>query len=321
MSVDSLLSTHEVAPQQTPSLASLEESAKGIDTCSSVDGPEMLFARMTEVQPGEASTPDIREQSRTLYLGETFSLAFVVKTVCYPSKNGSEARYHYPIPLSVADRLDRQDDPAKSFLQHEDVFLQAQGAFTTLPKELSDELVAVFFKYFHPAWPVFDRRQFIALYERGQASFLVLQTIYFIAFSICNEDLLHRAGFFDRYQARRVFYLRAKGLYDADYEKNKVILAAVLFLLGFWWLGPEDQKDTWYWVGCAVSLAQTLGLHRSYARHIKSPPESFRTDWTAGLHSVAWTHDNVLCGKGYFGVSMYYLSFLSMESLELMSAS
>ncbi|KAI1625600.1 fungal-specific transcription factor domain-containing protein [Exophiala viscosa] len=266
MSVDSLLSANPAAPQHMPSLASIEESAIGIDTCSSVDGPEMLFARMTEVQPAEDRTPDIREQSRTLYLGETFSLAFVVKTVCHPSQTGSEVRNHYPIPLSVADRLDRRDDPAKSFLQHEDVFLQAQGAFTTLPKALSDELVAVFFRYFHPAWPVFDRRHFAALYERDQASLLALQTIYFIAFSICDENLLHRAGFFDRYQARRVFYLRAKGLYDADYEKNKVILAAVLFLLGFWWLGPEDQKDTWYWLGCAVSLAQTLGMHRSTAQ-------------------------------------------------------
>lgn len=104
------------------------------------------------------------------------------------------------------------------------------------------------------------------MYDRNEASLLVLQTIYFIAVSICDDDLLDRVGFTDRYQARRVFYLRAKGLYDADYEKDKVILAAVLFLLGFWWQGPEDQKDTWHWVGCAISLAQTLGMHRSTAR-------------------------------------------------------
>ncbi|EXJ60793.1 hypothetical protein A1O7_04946 [Cladophialophora yegresii CBS 114405] len=207
----------------------------------------MLFARMAEVQPVHDSPSDIRKQSRMLYLGETFTLAFVVKTVCSPSATSSDIRNHYPIPGSVADRLDRPDDPAKLFLQHEEVFLQAQGAFTTPRKDLSDELVAVFFKYFHPAWPVFDRRRFVTLYDRGQASLLVLQTIYFIAVSICDEALLTRVGFTDRYQARRVFYLRAKGLYDADYEKDKVILAAVLLLLGFWWQGPEDQKDTWHW--------------------------------------------------------------------------
>lgn len=198
-----------------------------------------------------------------LYLGETFTLAFVVKTVCSPSGSSSDVRTHYPIPVSVADRTDRRDVSVRSFLQPEEAFLQAHGAFTTPTKELSDELVAVFFKYFHPAWPVFDRRFFDTMYDRNQASLLVLQTIYFIAVSICDDDLLNRAGFTDRYQARRVFYSRAKGLYDADYEKDKVLLTAVLFLFGFWWQGPEDQKDTWHWLGCAVSLAETLGMHRS----------------------------------------------------------
>ncbi|KAK5271548.1 hypothetical protein LTR96_003373 [Exophiala xenobiotica] len=271
---DTLTSTHaEVLQQQPPTASPMStvQSAKRTESFNSVDGPEMLFARMAEVQPGAIhdSPSDIREQSRMLYLGETFTLAFVVKTVCSPSGCSSDIRNHYPIPVSVADRLDRREDesdPAPCFSQHEEVFLQAQGAFTTPTKELSDELVAVFFRYFHPAWPVFDRRLFVTLYDRNEASLLVLQTIYFIAVSICDDDLLDRVGFTDRYQARRVFYLRAKGLYDADYEKDKVILAAVLFLLGFWWQGPEDQKDTWHWVGCAISLAQTLGMHRSTAR-------------------------------------------------------
>jgi hypothetical protein len=239
------------------------ESTRNDEGSNSVDGPEMLFARMAEARPSRDRPSNTFEQSRMLYLGETFTLAFVVKTVCSPSGSSSDIRNHYPIPVTVADSLDHRDNPARKFLEHEEAFLQTQGAFSTPTKELSDELISIFFKYFHPAWPVFDRRHFVTLYERGQASLLILHTIFFIAVSICDDDLLHRVGFTDRYQARRCFYLRAKGLYDADYEKDKVILAAVLFLLGFWWQGPEDQKDTWHWVGCAISLAQTLGMHRS----------------------------------------------------------
>ena len=31
----------------------------------------------------------------------------------------------------------------------------------------------------------------------------------------------------------------------------------------YWYETPDDQKDTWHWLGVAVSLAQTMGLHRN----------------------------------------------------------
>jgi hypothetical protein len=141
------------------------------------------------------------------------------------------------------------------------------GAFILPSQDISNELIQIFFASFHPAYPVFDRREFFALYQQNQVPLLVLQSIYFLSFTICSEDLLRRAGFVDRYSARRTFYLRAKALYDMDCEKSKVKLTSVLFLLGFWWEGPEDQKDTWHWLGAAISLAQTLGMHRSYVAH------------------------------------------------------
>lgn len=94
-------------------------------------------------------------------------------------------------------------------------------------------------------------------------SMLVLQTIYLLALTVCREELVIKAGFPDRATARRMHYLRAKALYDVDYEKDRNNFAAVLFLLGFWLAGPEDQKDTWHWLGSAISLEQTLGMHRS----------------------------------------------------------
>lgn len=86
-----------------------------------------------------------------------------------------------------------------------------------------------------------------------------------LGFTIGSNDLIRTAGFSDRATARKTHYLRAKALYDADYETDRMTLAAVLLLLGFWWAGPEDQKDTCYWVACATTLAQQLGMHRSYA--------------------------------------------------------
>lgn len=34
----------------------------------------------------------------------------------------------------------------------------------------------------------------------------------------------------------------------------------------YWYETPEDQKDTWHWMGVAISLAHTIGLHRDPGR-------------------------------------------------------
>jgi hypothetical protein len=222
------------------------------------EGPEMLFARMAEPEPVQASSPGglMQGEGRSYYLGEPFSLAFIVKTVCSPSGSEADVKVHYPVPPSVADR------PIHDRESHQDP-LPFHDAFVMPSRDVSDELIRTFFDCIHPAYPVFDRHAFTSLYQQGQMSVLVLQTIYFLALTVCHEDLVIKAGFPDRDSARRTHYLRAKALYDADYEKGRANLAAVLFLLGFWWAGPEDQKDTWHWLGCAISLAQTLGMHRS----------------------------------------------------------
>jgi hypothetical protein len=36
-----------------------------------------------------------------------------------------------------------------------------------------------------------------------------------------------------------------------------------LLLMTYWYETPDDQKDTWHWMGVAISLAHTIGLHRN----------------------------------------------------------
>ena len=44
-------------------------------------------------------------------------------------------------------------------------------------------------------------------------------------------------------------------------------------LLTYWYETPDDQKDTWHWMGVAVSLAHTIGLHRSTEEARMTPHE------------------------------------------------
>lgn len=52
-------------------------------------------------------------------------------------------------------------------------------------------------------------------------------------------------------------------LYDFDYEMDRVSLVQALLLLTYWYETPDEQKDTWHWMGVAISLAHTIGLHRN----------------------------------------------------------
>ncbi len=53
-----------------------------------------------------------------------------------------------------------------------------------------------------------------------------------------------------------------KALYDADYETDKVLLIQSVILMGFWYTDTQDRTGAWHWIGIAISLSQTLGLHR-----------------------------------------------------------
>lgn len=52
-------------------------------------------------------------------------------------------------------------------------------------------------------------------------------------------------------------------MYDFDYEVDRVALVQALLLMTYWYETPDDQKDTWHWMGVAISLAHTIGLHRN----------------------------------------------------------
>ncbi|OGM44486.1 hypothetical protein ABOM_006730 [Aspergillus bombycis] len=223
-------------------------------------GVEIPLAGMADID-GRDRPQNCQEQShpRSQPSGESVNLSYVVEVVYSPKDGSTEPlKVHYPIPASIADRPDTNHAPRIE----EPVSLQE--AFTMLPCDVADQLVQVFFHKLHPAYPVFDRQRFIRLYRQGQASPLVLQTIFFLGFTVGSEELVHAAGYPDRATARKTHYLRAKALYDADYENDRMNLVAVLLLFGFWWAGPEDQKDTCHWIGCATALAQSLALHRHH---------------------------------------------------------
>ena len=225
---------------------------------------EQQFAGIARAQPIQlAQGGQIQQNACPNYFGDSsHSLSYIIEVVYRPKGGSAEPlKVHYPIPAFIADRPSANHEP-----RIEELMAALRDAFTMPSRDIADQLVRTFFNIIHPAYPVFDRTNFTRLYLQGRASPLVLQTIFLLGFTVGSETLVHDAGYTDRATARRTHYLRAKALYDADYENDPTITTAVLLLLGFWWSGPDDQKDPCYWIGCAVTVAQSLGMHRSYVK-------------------------------------------------------
>lgn len=183
--------------------------------------------------------------------------SYIVEVIYRHNDNSTErSDVQYSIPAFLAD------ESASNSRQSTCDVLTLQDANSLPPKHICDRLIRVFFKIVHPAYPVLNRARFHQSYLQGAASNLVLHTILFVAYTVSDEASLRLAGCTDRLTAKTLHYKKAKLLYDADLEPDKYNIVACLLLFGFWWAGVEEQKDTCYWVGCAVVLAQNLRLHR-----------------------------------------------------------
>jgi hypothetical protein len=143
--------------------------------------------------------------------------------------------------------------------------LHQRGAFLLPPRSLCDELVEAYFKWVAPIVPVINRNRFMKQYRdaKNPPSLLLLQAILLAGSRVCtNPQLMDANG--STTPAALTFYKRAKALYDANYEDDRVTIVQALVLMGWYWEGPEDvTKNVFYWSRVATIVAQGSGMHRS----------------------------------------------------------
>ncbi|KAH8195419.1 hypothetical protein TruAng_010426 [Truncatella angustata] len=165
--------------------------------------------------------------------------------------------------------------PAK--IAAEDVsYLHMKGALTLPSLTLQNALLRSFLEYVHPYMPMLDLHDFLGAINsadglNGQISLFLYHAVMFASTAYVDVKYLKEAGYANRKAARKAYFQKTRLLYDFDYESDRLILVQSLLLMTYWYETPDDQKDTWHWMGVAISLAHTIGLHRNPANTSMSP--------------------------------------------------
>ncbi|KAI0478955.1 fungal-specific transcription factor domain-containing protein [Xylariaceae sp. FL0804] len=198
----------------------------------------------------------ITEAGRVAFLGESSNLTLLVH-----DRQGSSDVVHYPLPENVRGSRARLTELDNIEID----ILHQRGAFLLPPRSLCDELIEAYFKWVHPVVPVINKTRFMRQYRdsKNPPSLLLLQAVLLAGSRVChNQQLMDANG--STTPAALTFYKRAKALYDANYEDDRVTIVQSLLLMGWYWEGPEDvTKNVFYWSRVATIVAQGSGMHRS----------------------------------------------------------
>lgn len=212
--------------------------------------------------------------------GESSNLSLLVH-----DKHGTSDVVHYPLPENIRGSRARLTELDTIEID----ILHQRGAFLLPPRALCDELVEAYFKWIAPIVPVINRSRFMRRYRdpKNPPSLLLLQSVLLAGSRVCqNPQLMDVTG--STTPAAMTFYKRAKALYDANYEDDRVTIVQSLVLMGWYWEGPEGEfelsfvnwrgggggwgltnylldvtKNVFYWSRVATIVAQGSGMHRS----------------------------------------------------------
>ncbi|KAI1849559.1 hypothetical protein JX265_013624 [Neoarthrinium moseri] len=155
-------------------------------------------------------------------------------------------------------------------------YLHMKGALTLPSLTLQNALLRAYVEYVHPYMPLMELHDFLTAINsvdglNGQISLFLYHAVMFAGTAYVDIKYLKEAGYSTRKAARKAYFQKTRLLYDFDYESDRLILVQSLLLMTYWYETPDDQKDTWHWMGVAISLAHTIGLHRNPANTNMSP--------------------------------------------------
>lgn len=191
--------------------------------------------------------------------------------------------------------------------------LRDQGAFVVPEGHLRDSLIQTYVQFVYPHLPVIDIADFATAMTgsdgSSKVSLLVLQAIYYSATEYVGIDILTASGFPSRMLARKIFFERAKNLYDSAFEVDIIKVVQALLHMSSWTediLSGRDPRDL---STVAVELARNARIQYTVCSSSLSIHEqrTWRRTWWCCVvrdHLIKLGFDAPSIGMHGTGISM-----------------
>ncbi|KAI9317639.1 fungal-specific transcription factor domain-containing protein [Dichotomocladium elegans] len=237
-------------------------SASSLSPSSPTPSSTQLLECPSELDEVEEQHPEIRGTNESsndvngqLSMDETGQVRYIGKSSgLYYIQN---SRWYHDGAFHLAEWNRTKNNVAYQNKAHLD-------PFELPPKDLSYDLISIYFTHFYPVLPMFYKKRLALTYDphSDAMSPLLLNAIYALSSRI-SPDIRVRSDPDAQDTAGEIFFERAKMLLDSYYDVPKIATVQALLLLAIHQHGAMKGARAWLYSGMAFRMAQDLGLHRN----------------------------------------------------------
>ncbi|KAJ6781414.1 hypothetical protein PWT90_02251 [Aphanocladium album] len=233
------------ATTESPSHAPSSSTPFGsVGVCHSYRTRKQAAAR--EASPPASPTPaSSAKASGARFFGESNFLTIVSGgrgegDAGSTQPGGSQSRYTFHLPAKRQNHTHPEGSGVKESTMR---YLQDEGVFDVPSQEQCAPAFRAFFTWFHPSFPVVDAADIAKRFTENRIPKVLMYAMLLVGCTYSDDSVISDMGFSDRFQAKTLFYTRAKLLFDADWERDEITLIQSLFLMSFQRNGPQDVRD------------------------------------------------------------------------------
>lgn len=210
---------------------------------------------------------------------QDFFLSDIAWTQNAMNARGQQVPVSSASPAVSTGRLDNNKSPAlqlpafirplpQSLDQESMTFLASKGVFEFPSTELRNKILHSYFTSIHSFMPILNLCEwsdtFTAENRKCKVSLLLFHAVMFAGLASLRPADVQSTGYKTVKQARKVAFAKVRFLHDLDAEPDEIAVLQSLLLMSMWYERWDDRKHTWYWTGQALSLAQSMNLHREF---------------------------------------------------------